>query len=281
MGSILLSCATGTVSSATGEELAARGIEFEAGVRDPAGYGGPGIPRELDFERPETWGRALEGIDRLLLVRPPTVDTKRVLEAAAAAVRTGTEHVVYLSVLGAERNPLLPHRRIERRLEELPVVTTFLRASFFMQNLNEVHAEGIRERDELFVPAGSGETSFVDARDVGAVAAACLSEPGHGGRRYDLTGPEALGYREVARRLSAVLGREVTYADPSPWAFARREYARGRPLPFVLVMLGIYTTARLGLTGRVSGDVERVLGRPPRAFETFAADHRAAFAASP
>lgn len=276
MGSILLTCATGTTSSAAGEELEARDVAFDAGVRDPAGYDGPGDPVAFDFEKPETWGRAFEGVERLFLVRPPTVSVARVTDAADAAVRVGVEGVVYLSVLGAGRNPLLPHRRIEAHLERAPVETTFLRASFFAQNLVEVHRRWIVERDELFVPAESGRTSFVDARDVGRVGAACLVEPGHGGRAYDLTGPEALDYHEVARRLSSVLGREITYANPSAFEFARREYARGRPLAFVLVMLGIYTTARLGLAGRVTDDVERVLGRPPRDLEAFAADHREA-----
>jgi uncharacterized protein YbjT (DUF2867 family) len=273
MAGIFVTTATGTVGSAVADALVERGVGLRAGVRRPERYDGPGDPVAFDFERPETWGRAFKGIDRLLLVRPPTVSTDRITEAADAAVRVGTEHVVYLSVLGARKNPLLPHRRIERHLERAPVATTFLRASFFAQNLLEVHGDGIRERDELFVPAGSGETSFVDARDVGRVGAACLSEPGHEDRAYDLTGPEALDYDEVARRLSTVLGREITYANPSVLEFVRREYADGRPLPFVLVMLGVYTTARLGLAGRVSDDVERVLGRPPRALEAFAADH--------
>lgn len=277
MGSILLTGATGRVGSAVAASLEARGVGFRAGVRGPRSYDGPGDPVAFDFEKPETWGRAFEGIEGLFLVRPPTIGTDRIAEAAAAASRCGVEHVVYLSVLGAQRNPLLPHRRIERRLGDLPVETTFLRASFFMQNLDEVHARWIRERDEVFVPAGNGRTSFVDARDVGAVGAACLVEPGHEGRAYDLTGPEALDYDDVAAILSSELDRPISYPSPAPWTFARRELAAGRPLAFVIVMLGIYTTARLGLAGRVSGDAERLLGRPPRSLAEYAADYREAF----
>ncbi|MCL7417694.1 MAG: SDR family oxidoreductase [Halalkalicoccus sp.] len=277
MASVLLTPANGTVSSATGEALSARGVGFRAGVRNPVSYEGGGNPVAFDFEKPETWGRAFDGIESLFLVRPPTVEIDRIREAAAAASRCGVESVVYLSVLGADRNPLLPHRRIERHLEGLPVATTFLRASFFMQNVDEVHARWIHKRDEVFVPAGGGETSFVDARDVGTVAATCVSEPDHEGRAYDLTGPEALDYYEVAAILSAELDRPISYAAPSPWVFARHELAAGTPLALVLVMLGIYTTARLGLAGRVTDDVERVLGRPPRSFEEYAADYREAF----
>ncbi|MEM4780223.1 MAG: NmrA family NAD(P)-binding protein [Halalkalicoccus sp.] len=277
MDSILLTGATGTVGSAVAASLESRGVAFLAGVRDPASYDGPGEPVAFDFEKPETWGRAFEGSEKLFLVRPPAVSADRIAEAAAAASRCGVSRIVYLSVLGAEKNPLLPHRRIERRLEALPVSTTFLRASFFMQNLDEVHAGAIRERSEVFVPAGSGKTSFVDARDVGAVGAVCLVESVHGGRTYDLTGPDALDYYDVAAILARELDRPITYPNPAPWTFAYRELAAGRPLAFVLVMLGIYTTARVGFAGRVTEDVERVLDRPPRSLAAYAAEYREAF----
>jgi len=297
---VLVTGATGTVGSAVVEALADReGVLVRAGVRDVAaarerfgGGSGTGETDErtgespfsegieyvrLDFERPETWGSAFEGIDRLFLVLPPGVPSDRVLDAAAAAVRVGVDHLVYLSVLGVERNPLIPHWRIERGLRALDVTYTFLRASFFMQNFLEVHRRDIIECDEVFVPAGEGKTSFVDARDVGAVGARALLEPGHANRAYDLTGPAALDYYDVARILAAELDRPITYPNPSMLRFARRRRARGESLGFVLLMLGIYTTARLGLAGRVSDDVARVLDRPPRSFRAFVADYRERF----
>lgn len=198
-------------------------------------------------------------------------------EFVDAAARVGVEHVVYLSVLGAEKNPFLPHRRIERRIESSGVAHTFLRASFFMQNLAEVHRRDIVEHDEILVPAGAGETSFVDARDIGAVAALALTEPGHTGRAYDLTGSGALAYDDVADVFSGVLDRRITYADPSVVAFVRRMRSRGTPLPFVVVMLGIYTTARLGFAARVTRDVETLLDREPIAMRQFVAEHADAF----
>ncbi|WP_202614572.1 SDR family oxidoreductase [Halostella litorea] len=278
----LVTGATGTVGSAVVDELVARGATPRVAVRRPAAarerWGSDVAAVEFDFERPETWGGALDGVSRAFLVRPPGVGVDRMREAVDALARVGVERLAYLSVLGADRNPLLPHRRIERRVESSGVPYTFLRASFFMQNLVEVHRVDLVERGELFVPAGEGETSFVDARDVGAVGAAALTEPGHAYRAYDLTGPAALTYEEVAAALSAELDRDVRYPAPSVVAFVRRWLGRDAPLPFVFVMVGIYTTARLGLAGRVTDDVARVLGRPPRDLRTFAADYRGAFA---
>ena len=107
-----------------------------------------------------------------------------------------------------------------------------------------------------------------------SVAAAALTESGHDGVAYDLTGPAALTYDEVAAIASEVLGYPVEYTNPSLLGFLVRERRRGRPLGFSLVMAGIYTTARLGLAGRVTDDVEGVLGRPPRDVRSFFGDYR-------
>lgn len=251
-------------------------LRIRVAVRDPATAADRFEADEFvafDFEKPETWGRTLEAVDGAFLVRPPTVDTDDVTAFVDALGRVGVGHVVYLSTLGAEKNPLIPHHRIERRIVESGVDYTFLRASFFMQNLTAVHGREIRERGEIAVPAGDGETSFVDARDLGAVAATALVEPGHRNRSYDLTGPEALTYGEVARVLSDATGHRVRYRSPSVPAFVAHRRELGDPLPFALLMVAIYGTARLGLADRVTDTVERILGRPPRNLRTFAADY--------
>ncbi|MFC7134073.1 MULTISPECIES: NmrA family NAD(P)-binding protein [Salinibaculum] len=274
---VLVTGATGTVGEFVVEELGQRECTVRALSRDPPADDEHAVA--FDFTKPETWGRAFEGGDTLFVVRPPDITRvgSTVNSAIDAAIRSGVHHVVVLSVLGAERNPLLPHRRIERHVADADCTYTFLRASFFMQNFDEVHAADIRERDELFVPAGDGTTSFVDARDVAAVAAEALTEHGHVNRAYDLTGPEALDYHEVAAVFSDVLGRDISYRQPGALAFGRRKLDAGEQPGFVLVMLGIYTTARLGLAGRVSDDVSWILGRDPRPLAEYVADYRAAF----
>ena len=111
-----------------------------------------------------------------------------------------------------------------------------------------------------------------------AVAARALADPAtHGGRDYDVTGPEALTYDAFADALSTELGFRVRYTNPSLPRFVWRRVRAGDPLGFAVVTAGIYTTARLGLAGRVSDDAETVLGRPPRSVEAFAADYADAF----
>jgi uncharacterized protein YbjT (DUF2867 family) len=275
---VLVTGATGTVGQFVVEELEDRECDVRPLVRDPDAGGENAV--EFDFTKPETWGRAFEGGDSLFVVRPPEIGRvgRDVNPAIDAAIRCGVDHVVVLSVLGAEKNPLLPHRRIEKHVEAADCTYTFLRASFFMQNFEEVHLRDIREDGELFVPAGGGKTSFVDAADVGAVAAAALAEPGHRNVAYDVTGSEALDYDEVAAAFSEILDREITYPRPGAIEFVRRHYGRGDSLPFALVQVVVYTTARLGLARRVSDDVERVLRRKPRSLADYLRDNAVTFA---
>jgi len=278
---VLVTGATGTVGSRVVAALAAADEPVRAASRDATRARDSldvASSVSFDFEKPETWGDALDGVDEIFLVRPPQLSRVGPLtDFVDAAERVGVDHVVVLSVLGADKNPLLPHRRIERHVEGTGLNWTFVRASFFMQNFLEEHRGEVRD-GVLFVPAGDGKTSFVDARDVAEVAAAALTEPGHGGRAYDVTGPEALTYDEVAAVFSDVLGRPVAYADPSLPRFAWETFRRGTSLGKTLVMSGIYTTARLGLAGRVTDDVRAVLDRDPVDFRTFVEDHASEFA---
>lgn len=279
---VFVTAATGTVGRHVVAELSETDAQVRAGSRRP-----DAVPEavaaaadevvDFDFDRPETWGSVLDGGPRVFLVRPPAVSTDRLREFVDALARVDCPQVAYLSTLGADRNVLIPHYRIERHLEGAAVPETLLRASFFCQNLDEVHGDEIRERDEIAVPAGDGRTSFVDARDVGAVGAHVLAEPGHEYCTYDVTGPEALTYHEVADVFGEGLGRDVRYVDPSVLSFVRRQRRAGRPLGFAALMVGIYTTARVGLAARVADDVASLLGRQPRSVRDYVADYRESF----
>lgn len=276
---ILVTGATGTVGRQLVDQLAPdragpdpAALELRAGSRGGQPVG-PASGARLDFDDPTTWDAALAGVDRLFLVRPPSMSRVAPLQQFAdAAVARGVGRIVFLSLLGAEKNRVVPHRRVEEHLEGLAAETSFLRASFFMQNLLGPHRPDIVQLQELIIPAGRGRTSFVDTRDVAAVAAVALTNP-DAARAYDLTGPEALSYHHVAAILSDVLGRAIRYREPSLLRFGRIMRDRGHPWPFILVMAAIYTTARLGLADRVTTDVEDTLGRPATTLRRFLQDH--------
>jgi uncharacterized protein YbjT (DUF2867 family) len=149
-----------------------------------------------------------------------------------------------------------------------------------MENLSTTHRAEIRDQNEIIIPAGRGRTSFISVRDIAAVAALALLGEGHVRQAYTLTGAEALGYAEVADMLSAALGRPIAYRRPSILRFVRAWRARGAAPDYILVMIGIYLTARFGLAAGLAPDVGRLLGRPPIAMRQFIADNRAAWMAS-
>jgi uncharacterized protein YbjT (DUF2867 family) len=283
-GRVLVTAAAGNVGSEVVRLLAAAGFRVVAAVRNPertrARFGGlegdvAFVP--FDFTDPATHGEPLAGVDRVFLLRPPALtDVEHdMVPFLRAAREAGVRHVVFVSLLGVERNRFVPHRAIEAAIRDVGLPFTFLRPSFYMQNLSTTHAADIRELDEVLVPAGSARSSFIDARDIAAVAARVLTEPGHQGRAYPLTGAEALDYDQVAAILTEVLGRRIRYTRPTLLRFATAMRRRGHPWGFVLVTVALYVVTRLGMAAQVTDDVPRLLGRPATTFQRFAEDHHA------
>ena len=284
---ILVTGATGTVGREVLRALQGSGQPVRSASTDPArakktlqkaGLQADDTVR-LEFGDASSYKTAFTGVDRVFLMRPPqTINVKRdMIPALEVARAQGVKRVVFMSVQGAEKNPLVPHRRVEAYLATSAFATTSLHPSFFMQNLSGVHAADVREHREIFVPAGHGKTSFIDARDVGAVAAKVLTEAGHTGKAYELTGRAALTYTEAARIFSEVLGKRVRYANPNPLRFYRRMRSRGLGRTYILVMIALYSACRFGLAGNVTADTRTLLSREPLSLAQFVADYRAEF----
>ncbi len=236
----------------------------------------------FDFEKPETFSKALSGVDKVFLMRPPQMgNPKQLYPFIDAAKSAGVSQMVFLSLLGVQHNPLAPHGYIEKYIIKSGISYTLLRPSFFMQNLSTTHGKDIRECDEIIVPAGKGKTSFVDVRDIAAVAAKVMVEPGHEYKAYDLTGSEALSYYRVSDILSKATGKKITYTNPSSRVFGKQMATEGYDKDFITVMKGIYFVAKLGLAGKVTTEVERIIGRQPITFEQFAEDNRNLFIEKP
>ena len=287
MKPVLVTGATGTVGKEVVAALRGLGRELRVATTNPA-EAAPRFEKQglaagdvvkLEFGDPATYPAAFEGVEKVFLMRPPQITDikKKMLPALEVARRQGVKRVVFMSLQGVEKNPIVPHRKVETYLKASGLAYTFLRPSFFMQNLSGIHATDVKTRGEIFVPAGHGRTSFIDARDIGAVAAKVLTEGGHESRAYELTGAAALTYSEVAQIFSDVLERDVRYPNPSPLAFYRRMRSRGLERGFILVMTALYTACRLGLAARVTDDTRDLLGREPISVAQFVEDYREAF----
>ena len=239
-------------------------------------FGAAVEPVRFDFGEPETFGPAFLGVRRVFLMRPPQIsDVQRYMfPALDAAKAAGVESVVFLSLIGIEQNKVVPHYKVEQYVLTSGLSYTFLRCSFFMQNLNTTHRAEIRDRDEIYLPVGKARTSFIDVRDIGAVAALALSRPGHANKAYDLTGGEALDYYEVAALFSQALKRTIIYKHPSVLAFFVRQLQNKSPVMFALVTTWLYSNTRSGMADRVTGEVERLLGRKPILMRQYITDYK-------
>ncbi len=230
----------------------------------------------FDFTDPKTYEATFKGVEKMFILRPPHItNIKRdMVPSIDAAKSAGVRHVVFLSLIGIENTKYVPHYKVETYLKKVNLQTTFLRCSFFMQNLNTTHRKEIKERNEIFVPVGNAKTSFIDARDIGAVAAVALTQEGHIDKNYDLTGSEALDYWQATKILSEVLGREIQYKNPNPVYFLIETIRRGTPFIFALVMMGLYTSTRFGMAESITNEVENLTGKTPITFREYAIDYK-------
>ncbi len=284
MNPVFVTGASGTVGSDVVVQLARRGVSVKAGTRSPGSGPVPdgAMHVRFDFEHPESFSSALEGVDRVFLMRPPKMTDASAMQPFIEAMRkAGVKHVVFMSVQGAGTNPFVPHHGIESLLKKSGLSWTFLRPSFFMQNLSTTHVADIRERDEIYVPAGRGRSNFIDAADIAEAAAVCLTTPGHEGKAYEITGSEALTYERVARILSTACGRPISYPRPSARRFRERMRNAGHRDEFISVRVRIYTVARLGMAAGTTGDFEKLVGRMPNTVAEWARSNTECFAASP
>ncbi len=133
--------------------------------------------------------------------------------------------------------------------------------------------------DVIRLPAGDGRVGFVDARDIAAVAVEALTTSGHEGRAHELTGPEALSHSDVANQLSAATGRSILYENISPEIYEQEKTAQGWPRASIDTLLALFADIRAGTNhdSTLTNTVERVTGRPPFNFRTFARHYAAKF----
>ncbi|MCF8009429.1 MAG: SDR family oxidoreductase [Halanaerobiales bacterium] len=231
---------------------------------------------KFDFKNSRLIKEALQNKDKILLIRPPAISKvkKYILPLIKEAKRKDIKHIVFLSLQGVENNPLVPHYKIEKLIKNEKIPYTFLRPSFFMQNLSTTHKKEIKEDDEIYIPAGQGQTNFIDIRDIAEVASLVLTEENHKNKAYELTGKESLSYYKVANILSEELNRKIEYKNPSIFNFFTKKKKEGLSLTKILVMIGLYTAARLGKANKTTSEIQNLLGKEPITFTEFTKDYK-------
>ena len=278
---ILVTGATGNVSSGVIANLTALGVPVRALVRDGSkaqGLKDSGVEVVVgDLEKPETLDAAFQGVDKVFLLTPQHANqAAHGKNGIAAAKRSGNPYVVRMSALVPA--PALQiiggrqHAEIDGELKASGLPYTILRPTFFMQN-TMMAAQTVASDGVLYMPFKAGKVGTIDVRDIVEVATRVLTSDGHQGRTYTLMGPESISFHDVAGALSKVLGKEVRYVDVPPKAGRQAMIDMGFPESIAEQFREFFVNFAEGGADFTTSDVEFVTGKRARSYEQFARDY--------
>ncbi|QNG19340.1 NAD(P)H-binding protein [Rhodococcus triatomae] len=273
---VLVTAASGKVGREVAAQLRARGVELRAGSRRSD------VP--LDWSDPATWPAALDGVDRVFLIVPGGDDGHRsvaglggaVVEFLDLAQRRGVERVVLMTALGMEYAPAeVEQRAVELHLQRSELAWTILRPNWFFQNLTDGPLRTLAEAHggALRLPTADAAVSFIDTRDIAAVAVEALLADHHG-REYALTGPQSLTFSEVAEACRDSPMPVNAYEPVSEKDFRRAALGLGWHPDYVDTVSGLFAVIAAGHAAPVLPDTAEVSGRAPRSLAEFIAAPR-------
>ena len=282
---ILVTGATGKTGGAAAQSLLKRGASIRVLVRSAekaAALKEAGAELVIgNASDRDAVAKAMEGVERALLILPNS-DEQVAQEAQFVdlAKEAGVKHLVKMSSMEAvpgTTNPIPAiHVQSENYIRESGLPWTFIKPNFFMQNLMG-SAGTIKEQGKFFMPMKDGKTAMADVRDLGEVMAAVLTQDGHEGQSYELTGPELLSFADVADRFSQALGRKIEYVDVPMDGYMEKI------APFLLndwhvsAVKELFSEIAAGGLDYTTDTVQKLLGREPISVKQFVEDHKAVF----
>jgi uncharacterized protein YbjT (DUF2867 family) len=260
---VLVTGATGKTGRRVAERLRDRGVAVRAGSRT----GSPAF----DWDDRETWAAVLRDVRAVYVAYVPDLAVPGAADTVGAFARqataAGVERIVLLSGRGEPEA-----ERAERAVQEAGTPWTVVRCAWFAQNFDESFLLDPVLAGEVALPVDDVREPFVDADDIADVAVAALTEDGHEGRSYELTGPEALSFGEAVATISAAIGRPVAHVPVPLPAFLDELAAMGVPDDVVGLMAYLFGEVLDGRNAATTDGVREALGRPARSFADYVRD---------
>jgi uncharacterized protein YbjT (DUF2867 family) len=278
MAKILVIGSSGTVGTELSARLSDAGHDvLKATSRAPSQPG----QVHLNLLTGDGLDAAFDGVERAFLLAPPghTNQDDLLIPVIDAALAHDLSKVVLMSAMGADADDSAPLRRVELHLQASGLGYNVIRPNWFMQNFNTFWIQGILDHDTIFLPVGTAKGSFIDARDIAAVAAALLDgdRPDLANRAFDLTGSLALDHDQVAAILSRETGRSMRYQDIPPQDMLAGLLGAGLPKPYAEFLIMILGFFKAGYSERTTDAVQTITGRAPLSLEQYAKDYRSAW----
>lgn len=276
MSKILIIGASGQVGSELAKILSSQGQDVRKATSKEAKEADQVHLNLLTGEGLET---AFIGVDKVFLMAPPgyTNQDELLAPAFAEAQKQGLKKVVLMTAMGADANPEAPLRKAEVLLENSGLDYNIIRPNWFMQNFNTFWIQGILSQQKIFLPLGEAKGSFIDARDIAAVAGALLLKDDFKNQAFNLTGDEALDHDEVAQILSTATGKSIQYEDISPEAMREGLLGAGLPADYTEFLLMILSYFKAGYAVQITPEVEKITGKKPIRFAQYAQDYKQAW----
>ncbi len=264
---ILVIGATGKTGRRVASLLTEQGYPVRVGSRSAS--------PAFDWNNPSGWDACLEGVQSAYITYAPDLAIPGATGAIAALVGKAREHGLRRLVLLSGRGEA-EAQACEKIVQEGGMPWTVVRASWFNQNFSEGAFLDMVKAGAITLPAGHTPEPFVDGDDIAEVAALALTQPGHDGQVYEVTGPRLMTFADAAAELSRALDRPVQYVDVPHEAFVAEATASGAPDEVVWMLDYLFSTVLDGRNAHLADGVQRALGRPPRDFADYAAAAAAA-----
>jgi uncharacterized protein YbjT (DUF2867 family) len=252
---------TGKTGRRVVEQLIAKGVPTRIGSRS--------ANPPFDWDDQSTWAPALENVSAVYITYQPDLAVPAAPPAIQAlsdlAVKSGVQRLVLLSGRGEEEA-----QRCEQIVQNAGADWTILRASWFNQNFSEGPFQELVLGGVVALPAGPVGEPFIDVDDIADVAVAALTEDGHVGQLYELTGPRLMTFTNAVEEISKASGRPVRYQQIPSEVFTNALTEQGVPTDAVALLNYLFTTVLDGRNAYLTDGVQRALGRPPRDFRDYA-----------
>ncbi len=266
---ILVTGSTGTFGSAVLRKLQERKMEIRAARVD--------IP--FDWNKPETFAKALVGIEKVFLISPPndTIFDKKLIPFIAEAKRAGVQFILHSTLYGTDKNPESTFGKSERLVVESGINYAIIRPNFIFQNFINYDLQALKS-GHIYLPTKDSKTSYIDVNDVATVSATILENPTkHIGKTYTLTGSEPLSHQQFADIFSSTLGKNITNISPSNDEYKATLLSYNLPQELVDFMGSLYAAIEAGLFTSTTNDYQLITGKKPTTAKEFIEKNRTAF----